>query len=48
MLSTETLANDMGTILTGAEAVDCGLIDAMGGISDALDWLHERIDGNER
>ena len=48
MLSTETLANDMGTILTGAEAVDCGLIDAMGGISDALDWLHERIDGNDR
>jgi ATP-dependent protease ClpP protease subunit len=45
MLSTETLANDMGTILTGAEAVECGLIDALGGLSDALRWLHERIDG---
>ncbi len=45
MLSTETLANDMGTILTGAEAVESGLIDALGGLSDALGWLHERING---
>lgn len=45
MLSTETLANDMGTILTGAEAVESGLIDALGGISDALQWLHAQIDG---
>ena len=45
MLSTETLANDMGTILTGAEAVESGLIDALGGISDALHWLHSQIDG---
>ena len=43
MLSTETLANDMGTILTGAEAVESGLIDALGGISDALQWLHGQI-----
>ena len=47
MLSTETLANDMGTVLTGAEAVDCGLIDALGGVSDALCWLHGRIDGRK-
>ena len=45
MLSTETLANDMGTILTGAQAVECGLIDALGGLSDALGWLHARING---
>ena len=45
MLSTETLANDMGTILTGAEAVESGLIDALGGISDALHWLHAQING---
>ena len=44
MLSTETLANDMGTILTGAQAVECGLIDALGGLSDALGWLHARIE----
>ena len=45
MLSTETLANDMGTVLTGAQAVECGLIDALGGLSDALGWLHARING---
>ena len=48
MLSTETLANDMGTILTGAEAVESGLIDALGGISDALQWLHGRIEGGNQ
>ena len=47
MLSTETLANDMGTVLTGAEAVESGLIDALGGLSDALGWLHAKIrEGN--
>ena len=43
MLSTETLANDMGTVLTGAQAVESGLIDALGGLSDALGWLHAQI-----
>ncbi len=43
MLATDTLANDMGTILTGTQAVESGLIDALGGISDALGWLHEAI-----
>ena len=44
MLATDTLANDMGTVLTGAEAVESGLIDALGGLSDALGWLHGEID----
>ena len=44
MLATDTLANDMGTVLTGAEAVECGLIDAIGGLSDALGWLHGEIE----
>ncbi len=48
MLSTETLANDMGTILTGTEAVASGLIDAIGGLSDALSWLHGRIEGTNQ
>ncbi len=48
MLSTETLANDMGTVLTGAEAVESGLIDALGGLSDALQWLHDRIQEKEK
>lgn len=43
MLATDELANDMGTVLTGRETVECGLIDTLGGLSDALEWLHARI-----
>ena len=43
MLATDALANDMGTVLTGAECVESGLIDAIGGLSDALTWLHGEI-----
>ena len=44
MLATDELANDMGTILTGAMAVESGLIDSLGGLSDALSWLHGEIE----
>ncbi len=40
MLETDEIANDVGTILFGEEAVKCGLIDSMGGLSDAIDALH--------
>lgn len=43
MLKTGEMANDVGTILFGSETVDCGLIDAVGGVSDALCKLHEMI-----
>lgn len=46
MLQTDELLNDMGTILIGKEAVDVGLIDSVGGISDALDKLNEMIEAN--
>lgn len=36
---TDMLVNDVGTILEGKEAVECGLIDKIGGISDALEFL---------
>ena len=38
------MANDMGTVLSGREAVDCGIIDAVGSLADALDYLHSKID----
>ena len=41
MLRTDVLANDIGSVLEGQEAVDCGLIDAVGGIRDALNALRE-------
>ncbi len=39
MLETGKIANDVGTILFGEEAVSCGLIDGVGGISEAIDIL---------
>ena len=36
---TDILVNDIGSILAGKEAVDCGLIDEVGGVRDALDYL---------
>lgn len=44
MQATDELLNDMGTILIGKQAVDVGLIDAVGGIDDALQKLKELID----
>ena len=43
MNNTSELANDVGTIIDGYEAVECGLIDAVGGLSDALSALREMI-----
>ena len=48
MSRTDMLVNDIGSILNGYEAVECGLIDEVGGIKDALDFLKrckERNDG---
>jgi len=39
MMETKKIANDVGTILFGEEAVECGLIDQVGGISDAIHTL---------
>ncbi len=44
MLQTEELASDVGSVIYGEEAVSIGLIDEIGGLSDALDCLHCMID----
>jgi len=44
MLRTGELTNDIGTVLYGEEAVKVGLIDRIGGLSDALSTLHKLID----
>ena len=36
MMETKKIANDVGTIIFGEEAVECGLIDEVGGISEAI------------
>lgn len=44
MMNTGMLTKDLGTILVGAQAVEEGLIDRVGGIYDALTKLHELIE----
>ena len=42
-MNTQMLTKDIGTILVGKEAVDIGLIDEIGGISEAFKKLKELI-----
>lgn len=44
MNKTDELANDVGSVIHGEDAVHLGLIDAAGTLSDALDWLHRQIE----
>jgi len=48
MLDSTQLVKDVGTMLEGKEAVSEGLIDEVGGISDALKKLHEMIEENRQ
>lgn len=45
MNNTDELANDVGSVICGREAVESGLIDTLGTLSDALGYLHEQING---
>ncbi len=45
MTNTDELANDVGSVIYGEEAVGKGLIDQIGTLADALDYLHRRIGG---
>ncbi|MDD3271724.1 MAG: ATP-dependent Clp protease proteolytic subunit [Syntrophomonadaceae bacterium] len=44
MFRTGDLARDIGTVLVGKDAVDCGLIDAVGGLKDAVQKIRELKD----
>ena len=46
MMATGEMATDVGTILYGKEAVSSGLIDKLGGLSDAMAALHKMIEKN--
>ena len=45
---TDTLVNDIGSILNGYEAVECGLIDEIGGIKEALAFLKGEAEKKRR
>ena len=42
--NTAELATDIGTVLSGEEAVKCGLIDEIGSLGDAIDCLNIMIE----
>ena len=44
MLATDELATDVGSVVYGDQAVSIGLIDRLGGLSDALSCLHRMIE----
>ena len=44
MLQTGELAADIGSVIYGEQAVEIGLIDRIGGLSDALECLHVKMD----
>ena len=45
MMRTGEMATDVGSIVYGKEAGQLGLIDELGGLSDALSCLHRMIEG---
>jgi ATP-dependent protease ClpP protease subunit len=48
MLETEQIATDVGSVINGYEAVEIGLIDEIGGLSDALACLEGLINENKK
>lgn len=48
MLTTDEIANDVGSVLFGEKAVECGVIDRVGTLSDAMDTLYGLIDKRKK
>ena len=47
MLTTDEIANDVGSILFAKKAVEYGLINEMGGLKDALEKMYELIENKK-
>ena len=47
MLTVGELSQDIGTVIVGQKAVDCGLIDEVGSIKEAMHKLNELIEARE-
>jgi len=48
MFKTGELARDIGTVLVGTDAVKVGLIDEVGGLSEAVEKIKQLIDLRKR
>ena len=44
LMNTGELVTDVGSVLSGAAAVECGLIDGLGSLSDVIGCLYSMID----
>ena len=47
-MNTRELVLDIGTVLTGSQAVEEGLIDSLGTLSDSIDCLYDMIDERKK
>ena len=48
MMNTEELVLDVGSVLEGEKAVEIGLIDELGGLSNAMECLYDLIENTEK
>ena len=44
MMATGEIATDVGSVVYGREAVEVGLVDQLGSVGDALEYLHREIE----
>lgn len=47
MMATGEIATDVGSVIYGREAVEVGLVDELGSVGDALEYLHNEIKKNK-
>jgi ATP-dependent protease ClpP protease subunit len=48
MMNTRELVLDVGTVADGEKAVELGLIDSLGSLSDAMECLYDMIENTEK
>jgi len=48
LMNTQELVMDVGSVVEGKDAVEIGLIDRLGGLSDAIECLYEMIENSEK
>lgn len=48
LMNTQELVMDVGSVVEGSKAVEIGLIDELGGLSDAMQCLYDMIENSEK
>ena len=48
MMATGEIATDVGSVVYGREAVEVGLVDQLGSVGDALEYLHAQIEKQKK